>query len=126
MLKISQSQWDTMGQDSFDARLIAILREHHPKQANAMPFVELVHAIHRQTARARAYGLNDERSVAHYVYTSWLMGEEFDRRIPAISQILRERRMTATEKSTALSHFNQLVFGALESGAAAHDERRAA
>lgn len=126
MLQISKSQWDTMGQDSFDARLIAILRQHHPKQANAMPFVELVQAIHRQTERARIYGLNDERSVAQYVYTSWLMGEEFDRRIPAISQILRDHGMTATQKGSALSHFSQLVFSTLEGVAATHDERKAA
>jgi hypothetical protein len=123
MLQISQSQWDTMGQGSFDARIIAILRTHHPKQVNAMPFAELVHMIHRQTARAAVYGLNDERSAAQYVYTGWLMGEEFDTRIPSLRQILRDRTLTAAEKSTALSHFNQLVFGALEGAAVANEER---
>jgi hypothetical protein len=120
MLTISKSQWDRMGQDSFDARLVAILREHHPAQAAAMPFVDLVHAIHRQTARARLYGLNDERSVANYVYTAFLMGEEFDRRIPAVQQILRDRRMTALQKGDALTHFNQLVFGTLAGAASEH------
>jgi hypothetical protein len=119
MMKISQSQWDAMGQASFDERLIAILRTHHAAQVEAMPFAELVHAVHRQKERARLYGLHDERSVAQYVYTSWLMGEEFDRRIPSINQILRDRRMTSTEKGTALSHFSQLVFGALTGAPAA-------
>ncbi len=119
MLTISKSQWDRMGQDSFDGRLVAILREHHPAQAAAMPFAELVRAIHRQTERARVYGLNDERSVANFVYTAFLMGEEFDRRIPAVSQILRDRRMTSAQKGQALTHFSQLVFGALAGGAQA-------
>ena len=40
MLQISKSQWHTLGQDSFDARLVTILRQHHPEQADAMPFAE--------------------------------------------------------------------------------------
>lgn len=119
MIQISRSQWDAMGQASFDDRLIAILRAHHPAQVAAMPFAELVRALHRQKDRAQAYGLDDERSVAQYVYTSWLMGEEFDRRIPSINQILRDRRMPATQKGAALSHFSQLVFGALAGAPAA-------
>lgn len=118
MIQISQSQWDALGQASFDERLIAILRTHHAAQVEAMPLAQLVQALHRQKERAQAYGLNDERSVAQYVYTSWLMGEEFDRRIPSVNQILRDRRMTSTQKGTALSHFSQLVFGALQGGSA--------
>jgi hypothetical protein len=125
MLQISKSQWETLGQSSFDERLVAILREHHPEQVKAMPFPDLMRAIHRQTARARVYGLNDERSVAQYVYTSWLMGEEFDRRIPSINQILRDRRMTSIQKSDALSHFSQLVFGALGGGGSKPEARAA-
>ena len=118
MIKISQSQWDALGQASFDDRLVAILRTHHARQVEAMPFAELVRALHRQKERATAWGLHDERSVAQYVYTAWLMGEEFDRRIPSVNQILRDRRLTATQKGTALSHFNQLVFGALSAAPA--------
>ncbi len=125
MTTISQAQWNRMGQDSFDSRLVAILHKHHPAQAARMPFADLVAAIHRQSAQARCYGLNDERSVATYVYTAWLMGEEFDRRIPSIAQILRERTMTSADKTEALSNFSKLVFRSLESTPAA-EVRRAA
>lgn len=106
-----------MGQSSFDARLIALIRRHHPEQAGRMDFASLVGAIHRQAARARAHGLNDERSVATYVYAAWLMGEEFDRRIPAIAQILADKAMTAVDKSQALLDFSKLVFRTLGGGA---------
>jgi hypothetical protein len=118
MTLISQAQWDQMGQDSFDARMIAILRRHHPEQAASVPFADLVAMIHRQLAHARGYGLHDERSAATYVHAAWLLGEEFDRRIPAIAQILRERRMTCLEKSAAIGHFCLLVFRTLEKPAA--------
>jgi hypothetical protein len=104
---MTRAQWNRMGQDAFDARLVAIIRRHHPGLAAAMPFADLVAAIHRQLAHARAYGLNDERSAATYVYAAWLLGEE------------RERRMTCADKSAALGHFCTLVFRALDRAAPA-------
>jgi hypothetical protein len=113
MITISQAQWDRMGQDSFDARLIAIIRRNHPEQAARVDFADLVGAIHRQVAKALCYGLRDERSAATYVYAAWLLGEEFDRRIPAVAQILQERRMAAAEKAAALGNFSKIVFRTL-------------
>jgi len=119
MIVISRAQWNRIGQDTFDARLVAIIRRHHPEQVARMPFAQLVEAIHRQVGRARCHGLNDERSVATYVYAAWLLGEEFDRRIPALKQILGERRMKASEKTAALADFCKLAFGKL----AAHEAK---
>jgi hypothetical protein len=113
MITISREQWDRMGQDSFDARLIAIIRRNHPEQAGRTDFADLTSAIRRQTAKARCYGLNDERSAATYVYTAWLLGEEFDSRIPAIAQILGERKTTAADKAAALGNFSKVVFHTL-------------
>ncbi|MEP6503119.1 MAG: hypothetical protein ABJD97_07315 [Betaproteobacteria bacterium] len=119
MTTISQAQYKAMGQDSFDSRLISILRQNHPEQLGRMEFPTLVGAIHRQSANAQRYGMNDERSVATYIYTAFLLGEEFDRRIPALSQILRERKMPAREKAAALSNFSKLVFNKLGGAPAA-------
>jgi hypothetical protein len=116
---ISPQQWHRMGRDSFDARMVAVIRRHHPAQAARVPFEQLVQAIHRQVARARTHGLNDERSVATYVYAAWLLGEEFDRRVPAMAQVLAERRLHAAEKATAIGNFCKLAFGVLEGGPAA-------
>ena len=125
MNQISSEQWTQMGRDSFDARLIAIIRRNHPDQAAKMDFASVVGAFHRQAAKAERYGLTDEHSAATYVYTAWLMGEEFDTRIPAVAQILNDRRMKATEKAKALGNFSRLVFRTL-SGDAANDAPRSA
>ena len=53
------------------------------------------------------------------------MGEEFDTRIPAVAQILADRRMKAPEKAQALANFSRLVFRTL-SGAAANEAPRSA
>jgi hypothetical protein len=125
MNQISSEQWNRMGRDSFDARLIALIRRNHPEQAAKMDFGSLISAFNRQTAKARQYGLNDEFSVATYVYTAWLMGEQFDTRIPAVAQILGDKQMLAPDKARALGNFSKLVFRTL-SGAAANDAPRSA
>ena len=117
MNQISSEQWKQLGRDSFDARLIAIIRRNHPDQAAKMDLASVVGAFHRQAAKAQHYGLTDEHSAATFVYTAWLMGEEFDTRIPAIAQILNDKRMKAVEKAKALGNFSRLVFRTL-SGAA--------
>jgi hypothetical protein len=119
MNQISSEQWGRMGRDSFDARLLAVIRRNHPEQAAKMDFGSLIDAFHRQAAKARRYGLNDEHSVATYVYTAWLMGEEFDTRIPAVAQILDDKKMLAPDKARALGNFSRLVFRTL-SGAPAN------
>ena len=126
MTQISSEQWQQLGQDSFDARLIAIIRRNHPEQARKMDFAATVGAFHRQAAKAQRYGLTDEHSAATYVYTAWLMGEEFDTRIPAIAQILNDRRMKAGEKAQALGNFSRLVFRTLSGGATNDGARSAA
>ena len=126
MNQISSDQWKQMGRDSFDARLIAIIRRNHPEQAQKMDFAAVVGAFHRQAAKAKQYGLTDEHSAATYVYTAWLMGEEFDTRIPAVAQILNDRRLKAAEKARALGNFARLVFRTLAGGAPGDAARSAA
>jgi hypothetical protein len=126
MIVISRKQWDRIGQESFDSRLVSIIRRNHPDQVARMPFAQLVEAIHRQIGRARCHGLNDERSVATYVYAAWLLGEEFDRRIPAIAQILDERHMRSADKATALADFCKLAFRTLSGARPAPAARSAA
>jgi hypothetical protein len=126
MHQISREQWTQMGRDSFDARLLAIIRRHHPEQAATMHLADTVKAFHRQAAKAQAHGLTDERSAATYVYTAWLMGEEFDTRIPAIAQILGDRGLKASDKAKALANFSRLVFRTLATPAPGTARRSAA
>jgi hypothetical protein len=126
MNQISSEQWKQLGRDSFDARLMAIIRRNHPDQAAKMDFAGAVAGFHRQAANALRYGLTDEHAAATYVYTAWLMGEEFDTRIPAIAQILDDKRMKAVDKARALANFSRLVFRTLAGPGANGGSRSAA
>ena len=126
MNQISSDQWKQLGRDSFDARLIAIIRRNHPDQAEKMDFASMVKALHGQAEKAQRYGLTDEHSAATFVYTAWLMGEEFDTRIPAIAQILGDRGLKASDKAKALANFSRLVFRTLATPAQGTARRSAA
>jgi hypothetical protein len=126
MNQITSEQWSQMGRDSFDARLLAVIRRNHPEQAAGMDVASLVDAFRRQSTKAHHYGLTDEFSAATYVYTAWLMGEEFDTRIPAIAQLLADKRMKAPEKAKALGNFSRLVFRTLSGDAGNTASRNAA
>ena len=116
MIQISARQWDQLGQGSFASRLIALIRERHPRQAASVTDAHFNAEIARQVVKAKAYGLSDDQSAATYVYTAWLLGPDFDARIPALRQILREPSMSAPAKAQALINFSLTVFHTLDGG----------
>jgi hypothetical protein len=121
-MQISQRQWDRIGRVSFEQRLIGVIRNFHPGRAAALDDAQLGAEINRQLRRATAYGLADERSAATYVHAAWLLGPEFDQRIPGIRQILVDPQIPAAGKAAALNDFSHLVFAALSPSGAARGE----
>lgn len=119
MNQISPEQWQSLGERSFDTRMIAVIRENHAQQAAAASDDVLRREIARQRLRATRYGLTDERSAATFVYAAWLLGAEFDTRIPALAQVLGDPALAASRKTKALNDFSQVVFRALDGAAAA-------
>jgi hypothetical protein len=117
MTTISSKQWAALGRGSFESRMIAIIRRSHPAQAAAIDDRALAAEIRRQLAKAQAYAMTDELSAATYVYTAWLLGPDFDVRIPSLAQILSAPTMSPAAKSAALGNFNVTVFHALDTGA---------
>ena len=115
---ISQDQWDALGKQSFDTRVAALIRRSHPEQAARLEAPQLMAEIRRQAVRAQAYGLKSEHAVATYVYTAWLVGPEFDKRLPGLAQILNEPTLSGGEKAKALSDFTSSVFHTLGGGLA--------
>jgi hypothetical protein len=113
MIRISSDQWASMGRARFDERMISIIRAFHPDLCASLDDGELAAMIHEQAAKATHYGLADERSAASYVYAAWLMGEEFDTRIPAVAQVLGSPALDAENKARALDDFAVAVFSAL-------------
>ncbi len=90
-----------------------MIRECYPQQCAALDDGQLRAAIAPQIARAKGYGLTDERSVATFVNAAWLLGDRFDERIPAMAQVLRAPDLNAKTKAKAVDGFQRVVFHSL-------------
>ncbi|MBC7664254.1 MAG: hypothetical protein H7276_10745 [Caulobacter sp.] len=109
-MQISSEQWSQMGRDSFVRRMLVIIRRHHPEKSASLTDEALSAAIQRQFERALGYGLADEQAAATYIHSAWLLGQEFDERIPGIHQVLVDPALPAARKAAALDDFTRTVF----------------
>ncbi len=113
MIHITSEQMARMGWLAFEARLVALVRECYPRQCAHLDNEQMRVAIRPQMARARQHGLTDERSMATFVNAAWLLGENFDERIPALAQVLAAPTLAAADKARAIDDFQRAVFDAL-------------
>ena len=72
--------------------------------------------LRQQYERARGYGLETERDLGRYIVTAWTMGIDFDRRFPAMSQILNDPALTPTEKADGVERTALTLFALLAEG----------
>ena len=114
MISISQAQWDQLGLSDFASRMVGLLREQFPEQTAALRNDQLAAPIPDLVARAASYGLVDEHSAAIFVLNTWLLGPDFDQRIPALQQILSSTQLSPGTKADALTNFSVTVFNELE------------
>ncbi len=114
MISFTQGQFDQLGRSDFSSRMVAILREQFPDQTAAFTDEQLAAPIPELVSRAGGYGLTDEQSAAIFVLNTWLLGRDFDQRIPALKQILEEKQLSPGTKADALTNFSVTVFHELE------------
>lgn len=114
VLQLEPVQYEAMGRASYLQRLRELIREHFPRQSAGIDDDRLDERLWAQTLLARRYGLEDERSAARFALTAFLLGEGFDRSIPALAQILDSDQLSPSRKAQALEDFTLLLFAILE------------
>ena len=116
MIRITQDQMDALALDQqarFADRVVTHLKEHFPDAAVLAP-TELHAGVLKQIANAEGYGLYLEQEQAAYVTSAWLMGEDFDTRMPAAESVLSAAALTGEEKRQWLEEFTRKIFTCLE------------
>ena len=103
MNQISMQQWHDLGRESFETRLVGVIRRSYPLQSAGAGEPRLRALVAEQLPRARRYGLVDERSAATFVCAAWTLGHGFDERVPFLSQTLNAPGLSAQTKSTMLA-----------------------
>lgn len=111
LLRFSLDQWHAMARATFASRVLALIRHAHPDVA--VDGARLAPVLAQQMDRAAAHGLLDERSAARFAYAGWLLGFDFDTRIPAVAQVLAEPGLSADRRSGFLMDFARAAFGAV-------------
>ncbi|MBC7664694.1 MAG: hypothetical protein H7276_13060 [Caulobacter sp.] len=114
VISISQDQWHQLGKSNFESRMVAILREHFPDQTAPSSADQPAAPIPALMERAAGYGLVDEQSAAVFVLNTWLLGPDFDQRIPGLQQILSSKQLSPGTKADALTNFSITAFHELE------------
>ena len=113
VLKLEPLQYEAMGRASYLQRLRRLIREHFPQQSAGIDDDRLDELLWEQTLLARRYGLEDESSAARFALTAFLLGEGFDRNVPALAQILDSDQLSPSRKAQALEDFTLLLFSIL-------------
>ena len=113
MLSIRPAQIDKLANARFAARLTDFLRAQFPA-AREVEVPTLRRAVGAQIERAQRYGLVEERHVASYVLAAWLLGEEFDRDMPAAKETLNNGARTGADKAKWLDEWTLRLFQTLE------------
>jgi len=112
-LTLSGRQVETLGVDGFLRKMVRILSQSDPKAGPVLGTAEGKQALRQQYDRARAYGLETERDLGRYILTAWTMGIDFDRRFPAMAQILNDPALTPTERAEAVERTALTLFALL-------------
>ena len=124
-LNLMPVQYEAMGRANYLQRLRELIREHFPSQSAGIDDDRMDLLLWQQTLLARRYGLEDERSAARFALTAFLLGEGFDRNVPALAQILDSDQLSPSRKAQALADFTLLLFSILGPQPSAADQEPA-
>ncbi len=124
-LNLMPVQYEAMGRANYLQRLRELIREHFPSQSAGIDDDRMDLLLWQQTLLARRYGLEDERSAARFALTAFLLGEGFDRSVPALAQILDSEQLSPSRKAQALADFTLLLFSILGPQPSAADQEPA-
>ena len=101
MLQLRQAQFDSLANAWFEQRLAGLIADSIPGARDSVNTEAGLVFLREQTAQAQRHGLVVELDVARFVITAWLLGPNFDARIPAFAEILGNPTLSPSQKSKA-------------------------
>jgi hypothetical protein len=116
MLHMSGVQMEAAALLRFERRIIDVLAAEDRTARAVLDTREGRLGIRQQIERAQAYGLFTELEVARYLITAWLLGPDFDRRFPAMQELLETVALTPAAKAEALERVTVTLLNGLAEG----------
>jgi hypothetical protein len=109
MLVFDSGQWQAFAKAAFVTRMGEVLSAFSGETLGMAG----VRDIGEQLQRARAHGFTDEWDCARWVLCAWCLGQDFDRKIAAVADLLERKDVTPGYKALALEVMLHAVFVAL-------------
>jgi hypothetical protein len=109
MLRINPQQLANIATSRFEQRLVRVLVETVPDAQGVIDTPKGRQLLREQCDLARSYRLLSELDIARFVITAWLIGPQFDSRIPAFTEILNDTQLTPSQKSEAIARVASTV-----------------
>ena len=116
LLKLRPAQMRAFSQASeerFADRLVSFLQAQFPDAASE-PRGQLKPAVIDQVTRARGHGFTTEAQLSVYVTTAWLLGPDFDTKLPPVEEALASPLNTPQDKAAWLERWTKKLFHTLE------------
>jgi hypothetical protein len=111
-MQITNEQRVALGYAPFVERFRVLLLECFPQASVSLDHKEFGSIAVEQAKVARSYGLRSESAVATFLLSAWLLGVDFDRRIPAIHEQLTSA-LHESDKAEWLEAFVVALLGRL-------------
>ncbi|WP_394787797.1 hypothetical protein [Rhodoferax sp.] len=118
-MQIQQAQIDSLATGWFEQRMVKLIGDTIAGARESVNSMAGRAFLQEQTARASRHGLLVELDVARFVITAWLLGSDFDSRIPAFVEILGDPTLLPSQKSKAIELVAANLLTELQAGALA-------
>ncbi len=92
--------------NTLEVKLLKFLHVLFPESVE-IPDEELIKTLQSLLEKASGYGFEEENDFAVYIITAYLLGVDFDTEFAAVSEILSEAGVAASDKAKNLQKWTQ-------------------
>ena len=118
-LHLDHHQLRGLADTQFGQRMAQVLATVDPAAPAALQTPDGQAMLWQLVQRAQGHGLHAELDIGRYLVCAWLLGPDFDTRLPAMQQILAEPRLSPSQRADAIERLAGTVMDTLRQGAAA-------
>ena len=116
-LSFDGPQLDELAERRFERCLVDILAAGDASARNLLGAEAGRSDLKQQISQARQYGMTGDLDIARYVITAWQLGLDFDKRFPAMAEILTAERLSGSQKAEAIERVCVAVMAELQAAA---------
>lgn len=104
-IEVHKKQLSILSDEMMCLQIRELLKVEFKQDIEAMDQDELMRILQEQMGVARQYGLTKALSIATFVMAAWVLGVQFDTKMPAVYECLSNQDLTEQDKTTWLEQY---------------------